>query len=86
MVFFPSKYSAKRRWIRIIFRWRLVITIWYYVPHATVITKHHSNTSAIRHRSEFLMLKCKRQARSELLIFFLALKLQQIRYIKYLLL
>ena len=38
----------------IIFRWRLVIAIWYLVPHATVITKRHY---AIRHQSEFLMLK-----------------------------
>ena len=64
MEFFPSKYSAKCR--RNYFRWRLVITIWYLVPYATVITKRHSNISAIRHRSEILMLKCKRQARSEL--------------------
>ena len=27
----------------IIFRWRFVITTWYLVPYATVITKRHSN-------------------------------------------
>ena len=53
----------------IIFRWRLIITKRYYVLHANVITKRHSNISAIRRRSEFFMLKCKRQAMSEFFFF-----------------
>ena len=55
----------------------LVITMRYHVPYTTVITKHHLNISAIRHRSEFLMLKCKRQASlGDRNYFFLALKLE----------
>ena len=54
MVFFPSKYSAKRR--RNSFQGRLVITVACGTRYQNLITKRHSNISAIRHQSEFLML------------------------------